>query len=387
MARRCKETRKRPQIPISMIYLSVAVSLMLRNSSFLEMDRTARQPWYRRFLGSSRGMVVSDSTVLRELARMEAPGVREDLYQTFLRWKEQGGALYTLPSGRKIRLGAVDGTQWGNRYASCLQVITDHGDFLLDLELTKTHGNEREGTLKVTDRCAGRFGDGVLDVIVGDGLYPCGPIFTGLRNHGFNAVVKMKAEERDRLLVTRRAWDRVLHKDPSVEVITGTDPARRVLYRIEVIDGVKTDHYDDLLKVVHVMEEPIPNEECSDGESSRAPEPEKEFWVASMDRSLAGLDIREIAHLRWTIETPGFKMLNEHMHSKRVWTRGKDGERAFEVLALLMFLAFNLIKAFRESLGADEIRRWVGRTVIPLAGVVSVLIMTLCASTISLVVN
>jgi hypothetical protein len=370
-----------------MIYLSATCALMLGNSSFVEMDRTARQPWYRRLLGSLRDMVVSDSTVRRELARMDAQGVREDLYQTFLRWKERGGASYTLPSGRQIRLGAVDGTQWGNRFASCLQVIADQGDFLLDMELTKTHGNEREGTLKVTDRCAARLGDGCLDVIVGDGLYPCGPIFTGFRNHGFNAVVKMKAEERDRLLVTRRAWDRVLHKDPSVEIVTGIDHARGVLYRIEVIDEIKTDHYDDLLKVVHVIEEPIPNEECSDGESSRAPEPEKEFWVVSMDRSLCGLDIREIAHVRWTIETPGFKMLNNHVHSKRVWTRGEDGERAFEVLALLMFLAFNLIKAFRESLAADEIHRWVGRTVIPLAGVVSILIMTLCASTVSLVVN
>ena len=221
----------------------------------------------------------------------------------------------------------VDGTQWGNRYASCLQVVTDHGDFLLDLELTKTSGNEREGTLKVTDRCAGRFGDGFLHLIAGDGLYPCEPIFTGLRNHGIHAVVKMKAEVRDRLLVTRRAWDRVLHRDPSVEIISGIDHARRVLYRIEVIDEVKTDNYDDLLKVVHVIEEPIPNEECS------------------------------------------------------------DGERAFEALALLMFLAFNLIKAFRESLDAGEVRRWVGRTVISLADVVSVLIVTLRASTGTLVLS
>lgn len=73
------------------------------------------------------------------------------------------------------------------------------------------------------------------------------------------------------------------------------------------------------------------------------------------------------------METPGSKMLNVHVHSKRVWTRGEDGEDAFEVLGLLMFLAFNLIKAFRESLDADEIRGWVGRMVIPLAGVVSIL--------------
>ncbi len=387
MARGCPETRKKPQIPISTIFLSVVVSLMLRHRSALQMDRTARQPWYLRLLGSSRDMVASDSTLLRELARMSTDYVRKQLHQTFRRWKERAGGTHLLPSGRQIRLGAVDGTQWGNRYASCLQVIANQGEFLLDLELTKTGGNEREGTMKVIDRCAEEFGKGFVEVIVGDGLYPCGPIYAGFRRNGINAVVKIKAEERDRLLVTRHAWDSILHKDPGVEIIQGIDHERRVLYRIEAVDGVKTDHYDGVLKVAHVIEEPIPNEECSDGESSRAPEPEKEFWVVSMDRTLGGLDLREIAHLRWTIETPGFKMLNDHVHSKRVWTWGKDGEKAFEALALLMFLAFNLIKAFHASLAAGEIHRWVGRTVIPLSGVVSILLTTLCASRVSLVVN
>ncbi len=51
--------------------------------------------------------------------------------------------------------------------------------------------------------------------------------------------------------------------------------------------------------------------------------------------------MRELAHLRWSIENHAFRALNEATNSKHVWPRGAKAERTLVVLMLAMFLAYH----------------------------------------------
>jgi archaellum biogenesis protein FlaJ (TadC family) len=79
------------------------------------------------------------------------------------------------------------------------------------------------------------------------------------------------------------------------------------------------------------------------------------FWIVTTDQSLSALQMHELAHLRWSIENDAFRALSAAVDSKHVWTRGKNSEAIFEVLMLLMFLAFTLSLAFHAELDRDRL--------------------------------
>ncbi len=81
------------------------------------------------------------------------------------------------------------------------------------------------------------------------------------------------------------------------------------------------------------------------------------FWIVTTDSSLTAEAMRELAHLRWSIENPGFRALNEAMNSKHIWTRGGRGAEEFEALMLMMLLSFLLVVAFHAELGEDKLFR------------------------------
>lgn len=72
--------------------------------------------------------------------------------------------------------------------------------------------------------------------------------------------------------------------------------------------------------------------------------------------------MRELAHLRWSIEREpcvAFRALNAAVNSKHVWTRGANAERTWEVLMLLMFLAFTLVLAYHAHIDSQAL--WESR--------------------------
>lgn len=82
----------------------------------------------------------------------------------------------------------------------------------------------------------------------------------------------------------------------------------------------------------------------------------EDFWIITTDQSLTALQMRELAHLRWSIENDAFRALSAATDSKHRWTRGKNSAAIFEVLMLLMFLALTLSLAYHAEL--DQTRLW-----------------------------
>jgi len=291
-------------------------------------------------------MVASDATLWRVLPTLPVAPLREMVADTYGRWKEQGGGALTLPSGRRIRLGIMDGSMMGKFYASFLQVRADQGDCFVDLEVGTGKGKELPTSEALLRRAVERYGPDFVDLIGGDGLYMSAPFFRKARQKKLHGLVKTSEEESLNILQDARAiFDSRETADP-VEAVRGVDAERGVRYRIQASAGFEHDGYRGTLKVARVVEEPIKPSKTRGRET---------FWVVTPDESLKAIDLRELAHQRWSVENLGFKMLSEQMNSKHVWTRGAKSRQTFEVLMLLMFIAFTLVKAFEAALDEDDL--------------------------------
>ena len=71
------EPRKRPEIPISRIFLLMVGALALRKQSFHQIDLFARHQGAKKWLGTKRPMVASDATLWRVLPQMNGMEIRD----------------------------------------------------------------------------------------------------------------------------------------------------------------------------------------------------------------------------------------------------------------------------------------------------------------------
>ncbi len=359
MASRISETRKKPQIPMATIVLLMVVSLALGRRSFHQIDLLARRRSVRRLLGSKRDMAASDTTIERVLPTIHPDEVREELQKAYIR-KKQRGATITLCSGRRMRVGVVDGYETGSGKASCLQILTSRSPFLLDAEPYEKDGKELPSSTTVIQRTASRHGKGFVELALGDPLYVSGPFWTECRKCGVHVLVKGETAKKEELLVLREARDLCAAGGDSalVEHAQGTDAVRGVTYEVSAVRGLKHDTYAGTVKVALVTETRLKPRK---GKKANLPNVSV-FWVITTNEDLTAAEMRELGHLRWTIENQGFRSLNAHLGSKGTWTRGESKKETFPVLLMLMFLAFNVASEFEAGVDAEEIRREFGQS-------------------------
>ena len=359
MASRITETRTKPRIPVSTIILLMVMSLALGQRSFHQIDFLARRREMRRLLGSKRDMVASDTTIERVLPTVDLDEVREELQKAYIQ-RKQRGATITLCSGRRIRVGVVDGYDTGSGMASGLQILAGCSPFLVDAEPYDKDGKELPSSTALIQRAATRHGKGFVDLLLGDPLYVSGPFWTECRKCGVHVLVKGETAKKEGLLVLREARDLCAAggDSPLVERARGTDAARGVTYEVSAVRGLKHDTYAGTVKVALVTETQLKPRK---GKHAKRPNVSS-FWVIVTDENLTADEMRELGHLRWTVENQGFRSLNAHLGSKRTWTRGKYRKETFPVLLLLMFLAFNIANEFEAGVDADDIREEFGQS-------------------------
>lgn len=359
MASRISETRKKPEIPMATIVLLMVVSLALGKRSFHQIDLLARARSMRRLLGSKRDMAASDTTLERVLPTIHLDEVREELQKAYIR-KKQRGATIRLCSGRRIRVGVIDGHVTGSGMASCLQILAGRRPFLVDAEPYDKDGKELPSSTALLQRAGSRHGKGFIEIVLLDPLYVSGPFWTECRKCGVHALVKGETAKKEELLVLREARELCAVGGDSalIERAQGTDAARGVSYRVRAVRGLKHDTYAGTVKVALVEETHLKPRR---GKHANRPNVSS-FWVIATDEDLTPEEMRELGHLRWTIENQGFRSLNAHLGSKGTWTRGKLKKETFPVLLLLMFLAFNVASEFEANVDADDIRKEFGQS-------------------------
>ena len=346
-AQRLSDFRKAPRIPMATLFLFLVGSLALRRRSFHQIDLFGRQKDVRQWLGTSRYMVASDATLWRVLPRMSRDEVRGILQEATALLRQKGHGKIALPQGRVLRAAAVDGSALGGRYASVLEILGTHAA-VVDLEPCPHRGKELPASETLLKRAFGRNRSGFVDIVLGDGLYLTQSMIDLCRTQ-LGTHLLVKTTEEDTLVLLQRARLFLEEGDVTareVERVRGVDAERGIDFEIEALSGLRHAQSSHPLKVARVKIERLKGPHQGAQET---------FWVVTTDQSLTALQMRELAHLRWSIENDAFRALSAAVDSKHVWTRGKNSAAIFEVLMLLMFLAFTLSLAYHAELDRDRL--------------------------------
>jgi hypothetical protein len=130
-----------------------------------------------------------------------------------------------------------------------------------------------------------------------------------------------------------------------VEVVRGTDAARGVTYVIVRQHGIVWAGLALALNVAWVREPPLQGKRAG---------PTEEFWVLTTDESLRAEEMREVAHIRWTIENHGFKTLNALVGSPAVRDAYLKNAHARHALLLIWSIGLTLLNAYTLELESQH---------------------------------
>jgi hypothetical protein len=351
------------------LFLLLVGAAALRRSSMFQVDLMARQKGIRDWLGSKRYMVASDTTYWRVLPRMELAELREELQQANVLLRQHGHGTLRLPGGRTIRAAAVDGSVFGGRYASVMEILGAHAA-VMDLEPCQGKGTELPASKALLKRVFARHGSGWVDIVLFDGLYMAEPILQLCRRE-LGTHVLIKTKELETLNLLKEAEEIFEAKElygRQVERIDGADPVRGMAYQGWAARGFHHGKLPDELKVARMRVRMLKGPRKGATET---------FWIVTTDVTLTAQQMRELAHLRWSIENHTFRALNAAVDSKHVWVRGQQAARAFEALMLILMLSFTLVLAYHAHL--DSERLWEDRRLrrIPLAYLAECWLVTL----------
>lgn len=331
-------TRKNPEIKTVTVAESVAVGAALGDPSFRQLDQTLKEESVRRALGSSRKQVASDTTVSRVCDVMKTSDLRGRM-KGMWRSARREGLLGVEINGRRRRVGILDGSFIGGQYMS---VMVEAGEIPVPVSAVRypKRGKELVASGILLRHLAKHDGRECFDYALDDGLYANEPFFSACEEAGIQAIVKLKPEEADRLLILKDA--RGLFDAPKrltgVEYAEGLDKERGCRYRVWGVAGLEWSTGGRTLKVVRVQEEWLKGP--YKGQTL-------EFWVISQDQDLDALTLRRLAHLRWFIENNEFKALNEQAHTKHVFRRQSAGALN---ITLLQMMGRTWLELYRHEL-------------------------------------
>lgn len=334
---RVDDGRVDPDIPASVVFQAICFMGALGLPSLLQCDQALRTPVGGSWFGqhkASPNPVVSDSTMARSLESMGLDGLRCILYSAYLLGCNAGASKCPLRSGR-LRIGIVDGSVFGRFGASCLEVVGIES-MMVDLEEIPKRGKELPSSYAMLRRCQETLGYGFVDVLLGDGLYLNAPYFNlCLQQLHCDALVKTDDAKR---VIIQDAMGLFTHADQFQEDIVqweGTDMARLCSYQGMMASGFTLEGVDASLSVAWIREEEIRTDETY------------EFWVVAsseyLSHPLYPEEMRELAHWRWDTENDGFKAMNQHVHTKRIYSHNSNASAA---ILLILFMVFDLLSIY-----------------------------------------
>lgn len=332
-----------------LIYRFVFLMSALGKSAFLQMDQIGRfQRWRRLFRIDQfsdkrlRHCVVSDTTIVDRLRLMDHGEIAQIGYEALSAGLSQG---FIQP------IAIIDGSYQGGQFWSWLGFVSIYGDiFIVDNEPISGKGKELVASRRLLERFCEKMGKGVIDLLLADMLY-FNEGFWQLRQDGYmkDFLVKYtpdperKFDDAYRIVLQRFEALVELYEKPDkskrdrlqlyhmgVRDESGYDETRRVDYQIYSADQ---NSWDSRFKIARVFERYVKTGE------------QQCFYVITTRKSLSANRMRELGHNRWYIENDGFKMLNAHVKSKRIWNKDV---KVLANLTLIWALAFSLLWLFRR---------------------------------------
>ena len=341
------DKRKRPEIPTVQIFESLLEMPVFGQKSLLELDGFLRTPEARKWHGSDRKMVASDTTIERVTEGMDRSSVQAIGYQVIDKGDEQALWDLRLPSGKKLRFGILDGHWAGGVWASVL-AVSGKSDGVVDLERYKGRGHELEASRRVLRRAFQKLGEGYLGIVAGDGLYASREDFQLCLDHGSHLLVKTDEEALTVIEDAQCLFSASGAKDfQGVGWQKGYDAKRHTDYEVWWAEGFD---WQGLKMTVACVKE-------HHRQPAKDRPEDTEFWVLSTATGLSGEDLRELAHLRWEIENNIFKRLNFLVKSKR---RSSRNVKVMEKLLRIWMIGVTILGAYLFEQGWNMLKEQWG---------------------------
>jgi len=179
------------------------------------------------------------------------------------------------------------------------------------------------------------LGDGMVDVVLGDGLYFNAPFFNlNIRELHCDVLVKTDDARRDVIVDAMGVFQAPPGTVDGIVRAEGTDVERMCEYRLCMADGFEMEGVTEPVSVVWVHEIPIKKGEPTD------------FWVIFTQcygLQLTIEEAREFGHLRWDVENHGFKSLNQTVRTKHLYSHNST---AMLAITMLLCVVFTLLQLF-----------------------------------------
>jgi len=331
-----KDARPAPQISAGVVAEAICFMGALGLGSLLQCDQELRTEVGQAWFGHASS-VVSDTTISRSLAGMPVDPIRTMLLSAYQEGRAVGQSKWEGALG-KFRVGIVDGTSFGTSLASCVEIVGQSA-LLVDMEPIPKRGKELPASTTLLRRVQPALGTGRLDLVLGDGLYFNAPFFTlCLDDLHCDVLVKTDDARREVIVDAMGLFRTPPGQFTGIVRAEGLDLERLCTYQMAMASGFAMDGVDEEVTVVWIREEYLKKDLTV------------EFWVIFTHRYGPGLtieDARELGHLRWDVETHGFKEFNQTMHSKHGYSHDPQVMMPLELLLSLMFI---LLQVFRQHL-------------------------------------
>jgi len=316
----------------------------------LQLDQLLRLPAVRGFLKRKNMQSFSDTTLQRVLAVFLFSYIREFLLKIFIRSKKNLAKKVQV-GNKRLSLGAIDGSSFGLFLASCFLAIGSQVNLFIDAEKMEKKGKELPTSLRLMKRLVNSLGSNFIDVLLVDGLYFAKDFINYCILSDIDVVCKTKEEDlciiKDNIGFFDKYEDfpELAHL---VEHEKGFDDRRLCEFEVWACGGFNQPGVLKPLKVARIKE--------------YYPKKKKDqhqlFYAISTRDDLSANELRELGHIRWTIENNGFKHLNAIANTKRVFTHDPH---SFIAALLIFFCAYNLINLFTATLSEKDISALFGK--------------------------
>ena len=310
------DIRKRPQIKLQAILMSLFAMPLFGMRSLLSNDREARTGHYKKLFGCERKMVASDSTFARVLKWLYPEQVKQFLLGLRARLERRDLLRKRLsPKGRLRRLGILDGSYMGGHWLVTL-CLAGKVDYPVMVERCHNQGQEQLVARTMMRAAPKVLGELRPELWLLDALYFNVNTIAIARRQGSHVLFKFK--DADYRTVTADAANLFQHFGGDEEQ-SGWDAERGCRWKLR-----KTlDHFAGYPVQVVQLTETYPQRKRNRTVIS---------WIVTTDLQLPLEEVREAAHQRWQIENGVFKRISHLAGTKTFYF--KDHRQFFNLLRL-----------------------------------------------------
>lgn len=277
---------------------------------------------------------------------MDLSAIKSTLQEVVRRFLASPHSKVELPTGRKVRVGLLDGTCWGPYPGSVLSLLGEGvSDQVAHYRISPGKGHERATSRAVEETACRRFGEGYIDYLAKDALYMTKSDIKRARKTGYDLVVKTEDNSLDIFKKARTAFYYRLKRTPmDLKEVEGVDAERGCKYKITCT--AELTWQKQALKVAHINETYF---------NPKPGHPEQtDYWVLTTDLEMDPHDMREVKILRWNIENRTFRLLSRLTESKHKIT---EDEHTRKVLLGLWFIGVNLFGRVRTWLREPQMKK------------------------------